>query len=128
MTTIRRFADDVLATLQQHLAPAEVTVRGSLLSGDADEYSDVDLHSRVRRRLDQEFFDSLTACLTERLGSLPVRYDPDYRNDAQAQVLKITLHEFPIFRGLPGTVIRWVPAADRPTFAATRPVCAGGAP
>ena len=43
MTTIRRFADDVLATLQQHLAPAEVTFHGSLLSGDADEYSDVDL-------------------------------------------------------------------------------------
>ena len=97
MTTIRRFADDVLATLQQHLAPAEVTFRGSLLSGDADEYSDVDLHARVRRRLDQELFGSLAACLTERFGSLTVRYDPDYSNDTQAQVLKITLHEFSIF-------------------------------
>ena len=97
MTTIRRLGDDVLATLQQHLAPAEVTFRGSLLSGDVDEYSDVDLHARVRRRLDQEFFDSLAACLTERFGSLTVRYDPDYRDDTQAQVLKITLHEFPIF-------------------------------
>ena len=97
MMTIRRFADDVLTTLRQHLAPGEVTFRGSHLSGDADEYSDVDLHARVRRRLDEEFFDSLAACLAERFGRLTVRYDPDYRNDTQAQYLTITLHEFPIF-------------------------------
>ena len=97
MMTIRRFGDDVLATLQRHLAPAEVTFRGSLLSGDADEYSDVDLHARVRCRLDQELFGSLAACLTERFGRLTVRYDPDYRNDTRAQYLTITLHEYPIF-------------------------------
>ena len=97
MMTIRRFANDVLTTLRQHLAPGEVTFRGSHLSGDADEYSDVDLHARVHRRLDEEFFDSLAACLTERFGRLTVRYDPDYRNDTQAQYLTITLHEFPIF-------------------------------
>ena len=95
--TIRRFANDVLTTLRRHLAPGEVTFRGSHLSGDADEYSDIDLHARVRRRLDQQFFDSLTACLTERFGRLTVRYDPDYRNDTRAQYLTVTLHEFPIF-------------------------------
>ena len=97
MTTIRRFAGDVLTTLRQHLAPAEVTFRGSHLSGDADEYSDVDLHARVRRRLDEEFFDSLAASIAERFGRLTVRYDPDYRNDTRAQYLTITLHDFPIF-------------------------------
>ena len=97
MMTIRRFGHDVLATLQRHLAPGEVTFRGSLLSGDADEYSDVDLHARVRHRLDQEFFDSLAACLEKRFGRLTVRYDPDNRNDTRAQYLTITLHEYPIF-------------------------------
>ena len=91
------FASDVLATLREHLAPAEVTFRGSHLSGDADEYSDVDLHARVRRRLDEEFFDSLTACLAERFGRLSVRYDPDHRNDTRAQYLTVTLHEYPVF-------------------------------
>ena len=97
MTTIQRFANDVLTTLRQHLAPGEVTFRGSLLSGEADEYSDVDLHAHVSRQLDQEFFDSQAACLAERFGRLTVRYDPDYRDDTQAQYLSITFHEMPIF-------------------------------
>ena len=97
MTTLRRFANDVLATLQDHLAPGEVTFRGSHLTGDADEYSDVDLHARVSRRLDQEFFNSLSACLADRFGRLTVRYDPDYKDDTRAQYLTINLHEFPIF-------------------------------
>ena len=95
--TIQRFANDVLTTLQQHLAPGDVTFRGSFLSGDADEYSDVDLHAQVHQQLDEEFFDSLKACLKERFGRLTVRYDPDYRNDRQAQDLRITLRNFPIF-------------------------------
>lgn len=97
MTTHQRFANDVLEILQDHLAPGEVTLRGSHLSGDADEYSDVDLHARVSRRLDEEFFDSLAARLEERFGRLSVRYDPDYKDDTRAQYLTITLHEFPIF-------------------------------
>ena len=95
--TIQQFANDILITLRQHMTPGKVTFRGSFLSGDADEYSDVDLHAQISHQLDQEFFDSLIACLAERFGRLTVRYDPDYRNNTQAQDLRITLHEFPIF-------------------------------
>ena len=97
VTAHQRFAKEVLRTLQDHLAPAEVTFRGSHLAGDADEYSDVDLHARVSRRLDDEFFDSLAARLEERFGRLSVRYDPEYKDDTRVQYLTITLHEFPIF-------------------------------
>ncbi len=97
MRTHRRFADDVLETLRGHLAPAEVTFRGSHLTGDADEYSDVDLHARVARQLDQEFFDSLTERLENRFGRLTARYDPDFRHDTRAQYVSINLHEYPIF-------------------------------
>ena len=97
MTPHWRFAHDVLEALRDHLAPGEVTFRGSHRTGDTDEYSDVDLHARVQCRLDEEFFDSLTACLEQRFGPLKARYDPDYRNDTRAQYLSINLHDYPIF-------------------------------
>lgn len=97
MESVQRFANQVLTTLRQHLAPGEVALRGSFLSGVADEYSDIDLHAQIHQQLDQQFYDSLLACLSERFGSLTVRYDPAYENDMLAQDLRITLHEFPIF-------------------------------
>ena len=95
--TIQWFANEVLTTLQQSLAPGEVTFRGSFLSGSPDEYSGVDLHAQVHQELNQEFFESLIACLWERFGRLTVRYDPDYLDTTQAQDIRITLHDFPIF-------------------------------
>lgn len=95
--TIQRFANDVVSTLRQHLAPGEVSLRGSFFSGDADEYSDIDLYAQIHQQLDQHFYASLLTCLNERFGSLTVRYDPAYQSDVQAQDLRITLHESPIF-------------------------------
>ena len=95
--TSQQFANDVLATLRQHLYLGEVSFFGSWHAGDADEYSDVDIRARVHQRMDQEFFDSLIECMRGRFGRLTVRYDPDYMHDTRAQDLRFTLHEFPIY-------------------------------
>ena len=97
MMTIQQFGNDVLTALQQHLPLGKVTFRGSFASGQADEYSDVDVQADVHQELNQEFFDSLTRCLQERFGPLSVRYDPDQKENRMAQDLKITFHRFAVF-------------------------------
>ena len=58
MESVQRFANEIFTTLRQHLAPGDVVFCGSFLSGDADEYSDVDLHAQIHQQLDQQFYDS----------------------------------------------------------------------
>ena len=97
MMTIREFGREVSMTLQQHLSPWAVAFRGSFASGEVDEYSDVDLRADVHQHLDQIFFDSLLKCLRGRFGALSVRYDPDHRDNAMAQGLRISLYDYPVF-------------------------------
>ncbi|MCY3543331.1 MAG: nucleotidyltransferase domain-containing protein [Chloroflexi bacterium] len=97
MITNQEFADSVIATLRENLASDDVAFFGSHRTGEADEYSDVDIRARIDRPLDELFFTSLTACIEERFGRTTVRYDPDYRDDPQTQDLRLTLYDFPIF-------------------------------
>ena len=48
--TVAEFAGDVRDTLADHLAPAEVSFRGSLAGDAHDEYSDVDCWRRSTPR------------------------------------------------------------------------------
>ena len=97
MITNQEFADSVIDTLREHLATDDVAFFGSHQTGESDEHSDVDIRARIGRPLDDEFFASLTARIEERFGRTTVRYDPDHRNDPQAQDLRFTLYDFPIF-------------------------------
>ncbi len=97
MSTNQEFADSVIATLREHLPTGDVAFFGSHRTGEADEYSDVDIRVRIDLPLDDSFFTSLTPCIAERLRRTTVRHDPDYRNDPQTQDLRFTLYDFPIF-------------------------------
>ena len=97
MISNQEFAESVIDTLREYLATDDVAFFGSHRTGQADEYSDVDIRARIDRPLDDEFFASLTACIEERFGRTTVRYDPDYRNDLYTQDLRFTLYDFPIF-------------------------------
>ena len=81
---IRRFGNVVIEVVRKHLEPGEVVFLGSFASGRIDYYSDVDFRASVYRKLNQEFFDSLTVCLKNRFGSLSLRYDPDQKADKTA--------------------------------------------
>lgn len=97
MISNQEFADSVIDTLREYLATGDVAFFGSHRTGQADEYSDVDICARIDRPLDDEFFASLMACIEEQFGRTTVRYDPDYRDDPQTQDLRFTLYDFPIF-------------------------------
>ena len=70
MITNQEFADSVIAALREHLASDDVAFFGSHRTGEADEYSDVDIRARIDRPLDEDFFASLTACMRKLLTIL----------------------------------------------------------
>lgn len=97
MISNRVFANRVIRTLSEHLATEDIEFFGSHRTGNADEYSDVDIRARIGRPLNAAFFNDLNDCIEKNFGRMTVRYDPDYRNDPQTQDLRFTLYDFPIF-------------------------------
>lgn len=61
MITNRNFTNSVIKSLREHLATDDLEFFGSHLTGEADEYSDVDVCTRVGRPLNDESFNPLTA-------------------------------------------------------------------
>jgi len=95
--TIRLFGDEVLATLRRLLDPSTVEFRGSFASGLIDDCSDVDVRALVHTELDQGFFERIADCLERRFGRSSIRYVPDQRRDPQAQNIRISFYDLPIF-------------------------------
>jgi hypothetical protein len=107
------FAYDLRAALAEHLAPAEVSFRGSFARGGFDEFSDVDLEAAVGVPLGGPFFARLEAFLTDRYGPALVRYDPEFRGDLAAQGVSFSFRELPVFWRLDLTVRSSAPAASK---------------
>jgi len=84
------FAHDVRHSLAEHLAPAEVSFRGSFAHGGHDQSSDVDLDAGVHVPLDGPFFARLEAFLTD-------RYGPDFRGETTAQGVRFSFYRLPVF-------------------------------
>lgn len=91
------FAYDARRSVAEHLAPADVRFRGSFARGDHDEFSDVDLESRVHAVLDGRFFEDLEAFLVGRYGPALVRYDPEFESDVCAQDVRFSFRRLPVY-------------------------------
>lgn len=91
------FARDVREELARHLAPAEVSFRGSFADGTHDEYSDVDVLAEVHAGLDGRFYSGLENLLTGLYGPALVRYDPGYQETTTAQGVRFSFYGLPVF-------------------------------
>ena len=95
--TIRRFGEGVLGALRGEFNPSRIEFRGSFASGLVDDYSDVDIRAEIHAELNQRFFERITCCLEKRFGRSSIRYVPDQRYDPQAQNVRISFYDLPIF-------------------------------
>jgi hypothetical protein len=95
--TIAEFGEDVRTEIAEYLSPAVVVFRGSFAAGTFDEFSDVDLQSRMDVPLDADFFAGLEYRLQHRYGAALVRYDPDYRKTTTAQDVRFSFYSLPVF-------------------------------
>ena len=111
--TVAEFARDVRAELTRHLAPAEVSLRGSFARGSHDEYSDVDLLAAVHRELDERFFSDLEVFLIGLYGPALVRYDPAHEKTTTSQHVRFSFYELPIFWRLDLDVVSDKEAAEK---------------
>lgn len=107
------FAGDVRAELKRHLAPAEVSFRGSFARGSHNEYSDVDLLAAVHRELDERFFSDLEVFLTGLYGPALVRYDPAHAKATTSQHVRFSFYELPIFWRLDLDIVSDREAAEK---------------
>jgi hypothetical protein len=113
-STVAEFARDIRGELAHHLAPAEVSFRGSLAEGTHDEYSAVDLLAKVHSPLDRRFWSTLERRLTEQLyGPALVRYDPDYEETTASQNVRFSFYELPVFWRLDLTVVSDDPSSEK---------------
>jgi len=95
--TIGRFGEDVLDALRLELGARGIDFRGSFASGQIDDYSDVDVCAKVHAELNRDFYDRVIGCLEARFGAASVRYVPDQRHNPQAQNLRISFYDLPVF-------------------------------
>jgi hypothetical protein len=95
--TIEEIADDVRTRLSEHLAPADVSFRGSIAANRHDQYSDIDLQANVHIALDGRFYSSLEAFMTSLYGSALIRYDPDFKGKHNVQNVRFSFYRLPIF-------------------------------
>jgi predicted nucleotidyltransferase len=96
-SSVADFARDIRGEMARHLAPAEVSFRGSLAEGTHDEYSDVDLLARVSSELDGGFFSALEKRLVDLYGPALVRYDPYHVGNLDSQHVRFSFYELPVF-------------------------------
>lgn len=89
--------DRIIQQLYKKLPASTVRLRGSLASGTADSYSDIDLLWEVPD-------DTFPACLDDLLGFLgeiaPLlawRSDPDFQNSFKRRLLFISFEGYPLF-------------------------------
>jgi len=95
--TIHQFGARALAAIQCELPDTVVEFRGSFASGQFDGYSDVDIKAQAHQALHQSFFKKIQRCLEQRFGPSSIRYVPDQQYDTQAQDVRISFHNLPIF-------------------------------
>jgi predicted nucleotidyltransferase len=89
--------NNLAEALRVAVAGSEISLRGSLATGEADEFSDIDLLWVVPR----DRFTAAVACVQETLAAIsPVnsaRSDPEFEGSSNRRLLFIQLAKVPLF-------------------------------
>lgn len=90
-------ADRIIQHLLKYLPASTVRLRGSLTSGNADIYSDIDLLWEVPDGAFPACLEGLPGVLGEVAPLLSLRSDPDFQNSLRRRLLFISFENFPLF-------------------------------
>jgi hypothetical protein len=92
-----KLAAKLLAALQGWVPGSVAQLRGSLSSGTADDYSDVDICWVVPDRDFTEAVDTLAAALSQCAAVLSLRTDPELARSARRRLVFARLYGMPLF-------------------------------
>ena len=87
----------LLAALQGWVPDSVAKIRGSLSSGTADDYSDIDISWVVPEQDFVEAVDSLGAALSQYAAVLSLRTDPELARSARRRLVFARLYGMPLF-------------------------------
>lgn len=91
------FTHKLMDALGSSVPESKVRLRGSLATGTADEYSDID----VAWEIPDHYFEDIANILAQTLRSVgrteSLRIDPEFRNGREYRLIFIRFEELPLF-------------------------------